>query len=336
MNKFKKAITICDIIIAMTIIGIVGIYVLPAFLGNSNVTAWAKQKDNFEARLDEVAKQMNANQILTGYSTNEAFLDNVQKYLKLSKRCTSSNLTDCFVSSFKTSSGDTINTSSLTTGASIGKTTNTSAITGAQLSDGVNAIVAYDPTCTPPDWYNVSSGSSYNSDAASITQKYTASSAASCFSMVYDVNGSKGPNQVDKDIKLFNASVSACTGAQIGSICVETSDTAYTRIDTCTDTTYDTNLTANSFCSNNAWAAAKKVCDLKGMRLPSKTELLEIRDNFKRGGNTAGMNSIFYYWTSDEYTTPQSKAWHVHFSTTSELIPSGMDKSYGGKARCVK
>ncbi|MDD3436241.1 MAG: DUF1566 domain-containing protein [Candidatus Gastranaerophilales bacterium] len=311
--KLKKALTICEIILALCIVSVFAIYIIPYSMGNSNVTAWAKQKDDFKKRLEETAKQMSVAGTLFGHSTNEVFLDNIQKYMRINKKCTSSNLTDCFVPTFKTADGTgVVNTYGLNTGESLGKINNTSTLVGAQFTNGINAIIAYNASCVAPP-----------------TDKNFP--ALACFAVVYDVNGAKQPNQIDKDIQVLNATLSGCSGIVTGDLCVDKDNTNYAVINTCQDSTYDSTLTYNTHCANNNWAGAVKACLDKSMRLPTKTELETLYNNYINDGNTVNM-STEVYWSSTGYIDSSNK-WNIDFATGS-IANTG--KNNTNSARCVK
>ncbi|MDD3436292.1 MAG: hypothetical protein PHC64_03965, partial [Candidatus Gastranaerophilales bacterium] len=202
-----------------------------------------------------------------------------------------------------------------------------------QMIDGINAIVAFSPTCDPPNWTDTSAGT-YTPGASGSSKKFSLSTAAttSCLSILYDVNGFASPNKIGKDISSFNVTLPTCAGVKLDSLCVDVSDTSYSRIDTCSDTTYDAHLTDNSYCANNAWAGAKKACDEKGMRLPDRTELSNLYINYKTGGNTVSMEAV-YYWTSVE--ADASNAYHQYFGSSINMQSSYI-KIFTGHARCVK
>ena len=93
-----------------------------------------------------------------------------------------------------------------------------------------------------------------------------------------DVNGKKGPNRVGKDIELSSGVAFSTCDNPIGDMCWST-EFAPTAIDTCNDTTYDKNGTANSYCANNYWAGAIKACKDKGMELPTRAQLAQLASN---------------------------------------------------------
>lgn len=152
----------------------------------------------------------------------------------------------------------------------------------------------------------------------------------SCLALIYDTNGFGKPNIIGKDISLLNATLNICTGTKIGALCVDDADTTYTKINTCTDKTYDSYLTANTSCANNAWAGAKKACMDKGMKLPSQSDLNTMYQNYLTGGNTIGMSAA-YYWSDADFTS--NLAWNQYFVSGNQY---SFNKTNLHNVRCVK
>ncbi|MDD3436981.1 MAG: prepilin-type N-terminal cleavage/methylation domain-containing protein [Candidatus Gastranaerophilales bacterium] len=331
--KFKRrrkiAFTLAETLIAMAIIGIIAAVLLPLMMDRINTMSWAKEKDNFEAKMEEAAKRMNIEGLLSGYSTNDEFVNTLQQYIKVAGRCSVSNLSDCFVSSFTNSDGTVISISSLSTGADFGDDANTSSLVGLRLADGVNAILAFKSDCTPPEWYDTSSGSSYS--ASSSSRSYTPGATTNCLLMLYDVNGNQKPNEVDKDIRAWHVTFSTCDGVEVGSLCVDITNTSYTYLGT---------FESGGFTYNNHWAGAIAACEAKGMELPSKTQLNDIYNAAYNSGSgtydaslASQLNMTGYYWTSTEHATNTANAYYQLFTS------GGTGNYYKGNhsnVRCVK
>ena len=306
--------TLAEMLITVGIIGVIAAIILPTTL--KSVSSWIFSTSNavFLSKLKEATNQMALNSPMVGYATNDAFVDEFSKYVKIAKRCTSSNLSECFVSRFTTSTQAINVGTSLMTGADLGQIANTSTLSGLVLLDGTTILMAYSPICDI-------NARVYN----------TSVPKTSCMSMVYDTNASKGPNKVGKDILTINATLSACD-IRISGLCIAAGDTTPSAINTCTDTTWDTNLTANTYCANNYWAGAKKSCSAQGMRLPSITELNTIYTN---RATISGLNSAANYWSATEYNT--SMAWFQSFATGGQYgTVTSSFKGFGHTARCVR
>ncbi len=128
------------------------------------------------------------------------------------------------------------------------------------VADGTTVIMAYQKECPYADPIE------------------DQGSQVSCMAYMVDVNGKKGPNRVGKDIQLSSGVAFSTCDNPIGDMCFST-DFQPTAIDTCSDTTWDDNLTANSYCSTNYWAGAIKACKDKGMELPTRAQLALLASN---------------------------------------------------------
>jgi len=186
MTKIR-AFTLAEVLITLTIIGAVAAMTIPQLVKNMNDYAYGKSKDTFDMKITEAMNQMKTNNVMDGYANNEKFVDVFQKYMKISKRCTASNLTDCFPAKIYATDGKEVDTAAkLKTGKDFGKSTYTAALSAVQFTNGTSALIAYDPACVAADPFN------------------NQASATTCLSILYDVNGYSKPNKAGKDIKMFN------------------------------------------------------------------------------------------------------------------------------------
>jgi len=203
-------------------------------------------------KIGEATKQMKTNDVLAGYATNDAFADEFAKYMKFGRRCTSANLSKCFVSKFKLADNTEIDATTLTTGAALGHATYTSNTVGIGLVNGTNMILAFDPACARIDPYN------------------NTTDTTSCLAVIYDINGAGKPNKVGKDIALLNVAFgTGCPGVTIGGLCVSGSNVSYSGILAGPNPVTDTNY----------WQGANNACSALGMRMPTLSELNTIYAN---------------------------------------------------------
>ncbi|MDD3436744.1 MAG: type II secretion system protein [Candidatus Gastranaerophilales bacterium] len=338
------AFTLAETLIALAIVGVVAMIVVPPLVKNVNEMSWAKAKDNFDVKIDQATRQMNVNGDLpsgTGITT-EAFANNLEKYIKVAKRCTSTNLTDCFVSTFKSSGGTEVTTSGLTTGASLGHSTWTQATVGLSFTDGTNAIISYDPSCAYLDWSN--SQGAINSGNVSTSKNFIPGNTTACVAIVYDINGNQKPNEVGKDIGELNAVLGDDDCVQVGSLCVSKANVTYSAIDTTTDKTWDsstcgTGTYENWYCADNRWAGAKKACDDMGWHLPTYSEIIALSNAARKNSGIYSILKIFYpnnyLWVSSERPNYKRVGWIEFFPT------GGSGSGWYGKAsnytvRCIK
>ncbi|MDD3437405.1 MAG: hypothetical protein PHC64_09675, partial [Candidatus Gastranaerophilales bacterium] len=109
--------------------------------------------------------------------------------IKVAKRCAQADLDDCFVSTFKSSSGTEVTTSDLNDGTDLGHSGWTQSTVGLSFADGTNAIIAYDPSCAYLDWVN--NGSAIYSDGGSTSKSFIPGNTTACVAIVYDINGNQ-------------------------------------------------------------------------------------------------------------------------------------------------
>ena len=181
--------TMAEILLSLTIIGVVAAITLPSLTGNINERTWNTQRKALYARFSQAIALMPA---LNGYGTltegdsstsaedtaAETFVTaGLSKVLKINNICDSEHLEDCgIVSQITNLQASKVNVptySQLDTKAAAFETAN-----------GESIIVYYNPAC--------------QSDLAETEWNYR--QAKMCANFIYDLNGSKGPNTFGKDI----------------------------------------------------------------------------------------------------------------------------------------
>ena len=214
------AFTMAEILLSLTIIGVVAAITLPSLTGNINERTWNTQRKALYARFSQAIALMPA---LNGYGTlrevsgsagstsiedtaAETFVtDGLSKVLKINNICDNEHLEDCgipskittlggdvlenFISQYNTLhsfneqfiSGEIVDSSYDLHYSQI----NTKAV-AFETVNGESVITYYNPSCQ----------AGMNEDS---TTAYFAQSKM-CVNFVYDLNGSKGPNTVGKDI----------------------------------------------------------------------------------------------------------------------------------------
>lgn len=320
--KMKKGFTLSEVLITLTVIGVVAGLTIPMFSEKVQDRLLERAQDGAKTKIIEAFNAMGMNNVLVGYTTNEAFADAFQKYMKVSQRCDSSNLTKCFPAKIKSTDGTEIDTSTYTTGSAMNSKNFSVPTVALGLANGTSIILglraltgAADDPCLKLDPM-----SNNRADGSGIL---------SCVSMLYDVNGFNGPNVIGKDISAVNVKLpGSCDGAKVGTLCVDTVDiNGYPP-----DGTYFSHFEFREV--GNYWKGAIKVCIEKGMRLPTKDELTTLYDNYKNGGNTAGMNDLYYWSSTEQLDSPmQNFAYFMLFSTGMESSDEMKSK---GWVRCVK
>ncbi len=264
--QHKSAFTLAEVLITLSIIGVVAALTIPSMIENHNNKAWKTAKDLWDKKLVEATRQMNIDGVMTGVaSSTEDYMNYFKKYVKVIKTCENDKLENCYATKFvQTGDKETeVEVSTLTNASALGqKDWNTNTM-GFVIADGTTVVMAYNPNCSSVDPFS-SEGQS---------------GQVGCMSMMIDVNGKKGPNRVGDDIELKNATISTCD-MKFGEQCIAASDiyptTAINTCDGSADREWDDRNMSTSYCSNNHWAGAKKACATNGMRLPTMQELADV------------------------------------------------------------
>ena len=221
LNPIKNAaFTMAEILLSLTIIGVVAAITLPSLTGNINERTWNTQRKALYARFSQAIALMPA---LNGYGTlrestdsagstsiedtaAETFITSgLAKVLKINNICDSEHIEDCGITSRYTTL--------------YGQQKNTPATMGELNSAMLN--VSYSLTSSIIAWGGDGSYSQLNTKAAAFETQNGESILAFynpncvpdmqengyywvqpkiCANFVYDLNGNKGPNTVGKDI----------------------------------------------------------------------------------------------------------------------------------------
>ena len=204
--------TMAEILLSLTIIGVVAAITLPSLTGNINERTWNTQRKALYARMSQAIALMPA---LNGYGTltegnestsavdtaAETFVtEGLSKVLKINNICDSEHLEDCGIPKKITDFSGAVIEQVPQTLAALNNMFSGSYINGAGTSfsyhqidtkaaafetqNGESLLVYYNPYCQGA----LNDGNEY----------YT--QALMCANFVYDLNGNKGPNTVGKDI----------------------------------------------------------------------------------------------------------------------------------------
>lgn len=323
-GKHKAAFTMAEILLSLTIIGVVAAITLPSLTGNINERTWNTQRKALYARMSQAIALMPA---LNGYGTlkeessagasdgvdtaTETFLtDGLAKVLKINNICDNEHLEDCgIVTSFTNMAGSQI----------------TMPETLYELNSWFHSVAycgnSYSTTDTKAAAFETQNGESivafYNQNCrtAYLNQEILTNDGNAfgfpqsnmCVNFIYDLNGNKGPNTVGKDIGImtvFNAADSSVVAPQPSSA-------------------------SNAGGTTYSWYNAAKACTTQdsGSRSPNIEELSSMLINQTLIDLTASAD----FWSSSVYDT--QRAWTI---TTSLGIRDTDPKSAERYIRCIK
>ncbi len=284
---FKKTgFTLAENLITLTIIGIIASITIPALIKKHNEKTWATAKNIFENKLEIAVKQMNTEEKLAGYASTIDFVNELKKYIKIDRICNNNNITKCFEKeiTWNLNDDEKVDMSGIKNAASLGQSDWKTETVGVQFNNGINAIIAYNPN-TPQEPYNNQFAATSNSMA-----------------ILYDVSGNKNPNTNGKDI----ASINVVGLSETLSCIFDTGDLCWsedflpTPIDTCNGISkYDQEYTTGKYCSKNAWAGAKKTCEISGMKLPTMEQLAQLTNDIYVYSSTGSSIKISAYGSAN-------------------------------------
>ena len=320
------AFTLAEVLITLAIIGIVAALTIPTLVQNYQERAWNTASQVFQRKLGEALRVMNVQGTLAGYTTTEAFVDELSKHIKITRICDNDDITTCF-SDTVTWGDEEVDMSKVKKAKNFGQEnwdTNTVAV---QFANGVNGVIAYNPDCRQNQFSN---------DVITVGENGI---GTTCLAILYDVDGFKNPNTQQKDLRGLNV-------ISLGRNCaIELSD------GTCfTAPFYPTALTLAeceaqkgelgiSECYNGSdyWGGAVKACKDMGSSLPSQEQLDQLARDLYPGteisstlyedsygtrdndlavsmGFITSPGSSFWVWASEEYS--ESRAYDRGFHST--------------------
>ena len=301
----KVAFTLAEVLITLGIIGIVAALTLPTLTESISERINSERQANVAFKITQAVEKMHALGLMSGkYTTTDAFVDELQKHLKIAKRCDANHIAACWpTDKVTTSDGEEFEIAKAKKGKNLGLKNNTSDNVGLVLADGASIILTYNQ----------------NSEGIDVGDKVTAlykdlpmgfgktktfaytTSVTAPIDFVMDVNGAKGPNSetIDnkmKDIRSFKvARFSRCDAKISGIGCVVSLGTSYS---------------PNRY--GNYWKGAIQACLDIGMILPDSSTLGTILD--ERQSYPELPQSVFFLSStlpSGHYYPPVGPLYHV-------------------------
>ena len=260
----KNAFTLAEVLITLSIIGIVSAMTIPTLVTNYQEKSWNTSATVFERKLEEALKVMNTQQVLAGYTTTEAFVNELSRHFKTTKTCDNTKLKDCFNTSVTMRKNPVkVDLTNVSTSADLGQSSWNTNIVGAQFANGTTALIAYNPKCKQDPLSNQVTG-------------------GDCLAILYDTSGYKSPNHLSKDLRA-NGHVKKI--GDKGLCAVEVGDSCYGQIFTPTPITQAECLELkangygmnNCFSDNDYWAGAVKTCG-GTQNLPSVSDLASLAE----------------------------------------------------------
>ena len=213
---------------------------------------------------------MNTEEKLAGYASTMDFVNELKKYIKITRVCDSDNITKCFDKEVIWNDGEEpVPMEGITDASAFGLDWETETV-AVQFANGVNAVIAYNPNTTQ-DPYNNQFSATSNSMA-----------------ILYDVSGNKNPNTNGKDINHINVTelegVAGCMIPELkDTMCITQilgPDTGYAPLtkaecEEIADQGYGNNKANCGGMSTDYWAGAVKACG-GTQNMPTQTQLEQL------------------------------------------------------------
>ena len=278
-----------EVLITLAIIGVVAALTIPPLIKNHNQKAWSTAQDVFTKRLEVATRQMNTEEKLAGYESTMDFVNELKKYIKITRVCDSNELTKCFAKTVTTANNLVYNTQ--TDLEQLTKEDWRTGTVGVQFANGVYALIAYNPDTTQ-DPYN-------NQFAAS----------AESMAIIYDVSGYKNPNILGKDINVNgNVKPLGCiiNADDVSGMCISQilapgsfSPLTKTECEEIADQGYGNNKADCGYYDSDYWAGAVKACG-GTQNMPTNAQLIALAEYIYPDADSISISGFTYSdWDAD-------------------------------------
>ena len=295
----KIGFTLAEVLITLAIIGIVAALTIPTLVQNFQTSSWDTASEVFQRKLEESLKVMNVQGTLAGYTTTEAFVDELSKHIKITRICENDDITTCFADTVtwgkEGQETEEVDMSEIKTAKNFGQEDWDTNTVGVQFANGVNAVIAYNPSCRQDQYSNQVS-------------------VNDCLAILYDVDGFKNPNTVLKDLR-DNGNIISLGGVEggfciPGGLCftVPFQPTALTAAE-CEAQKGELEIN-ECYYDADYWAGAVKACADQGKRLPTLAELNTLANDLYNTTVSGGDGEAF------EATLDTDKASSYGFTLT--------------------
>ena len=324
MKRFN-AFTLAELLITLAIIGVVAAVVLPSLMTNVNDKVNAEKIRSTKYKFTKATDHMKSLGLIGPYPSTDAFVDELQKYFKIAKRCDANDLRACWpYDTVKLQNDKEWDIVYTRTGKQLKMNDDdthdySSDNVGIITADGTPMILSYNKKCEALDPMKTYGWSTSNG-------KPETNATAGCVAAVFEINGTSRPNTFRKDVVAFNAN-------GLGSSCtLEVNDKCFGAAFTPTPMTYAEcagenatspgNITeAGSYAKslgikvcydeNDYWAGAVKQCG--GVdKMPTRAELGKIASRLYKGNPTidtnfagTGIGGLKYNGKASQYGLPE-------------------------------
>ena len=260
----RVAFTLAEVLITLGIIGIVSAMTIPTLVKKYQQDTWNTSATIFYQKLLEAIKVMNTQSVLSTHKTTEEFVEELSKHFKIVNVCSNDKLSECFSEKVYWGGGTAepqeVDMSIIKISRNFGQKDWKTNIVGVQFANGVNSLIAYNPTksCVQDPLSNQITGED-------------------CFAILYDTTGDKLPNTSGKDLRA-NSNVSTLGSGcafQIGQTCYTTAPFTPPRISKAQCEAIKNDLGIKECYEGDYWAGAVMKCGGVS-KMPNNARLTEL------------------------------------------------------------
>ena len=323
-NK-KAAFTLAEVLITLGIIGVVAALTLPALLTNVQSKIRGEQKRSVMYKFSLATEKMARLNLIGPYDSTDAFVDELQKHLKISKRCNASNLRGCWpYDTVDLGNGKTWDISKTKTGKQLGMNKDddndyTSDNVGIVTADGTPMILSYNKKCKAIDSLERLNWITNDKDNKPVTNP-----SANCVAAVFEINGTGKPNKLSNDVVLFHANKlgSGCA-FEVGSKCFGApfAPTPLTKAE-CEAEKGNLGI-QGCYYDDDYWAGAVKQCGGVS-KMPTMDDLGKLASQLYKGNPSIGAKQDYDgQWDQDAATS-------LGFTSSGFYLWSGEEGSSNG------
>ena len=305
MKKLKSGFTLAELLITLSVIGVVAALTLPTLLVKLGDNIRNYQKSVFEHKLSKGTDLLNIDNGIGPYYSGEHptldFVTRLSEHMKIVTICDGSHLDNCFTydeiqipqsdGSIKTFKVEDIKNGNVFQMQTAQTDAEYKDVAGIVLADGTPMLLTWNVNCPVSDPDKV--------EYSTVSNKKTGeskSNTTACIKGIYDLNGNKGPNIFGKDVKGFGvvglgstAKITEIAGVKwlgelftsdgvyLDEYCTENNGTwtpnsaaAAAGITQCCTSCTDENM------GKDRWAGAMLDCKAAGGRLPDYEQLLTL------------------------------------------------------------
>ena len=338
--KTKTAFTLAEVLITLGIIGIVAAMTLPTLNQAINKKVRAEQVRTVKYKFTKATEKMNSLGLIGPYASTDDFVDELQKHLKIMKRCDSSHLRECWpYDEVDLGNGKTWDISKTKTGKQLKMEDNDSADyssnnVGIVTADGTPMILSYNKKCEALDPVKQYQWST--SDG-----KPVSNATAGCVAAVFEINGGAKPNKFGTDVVAFNAGgLGSSCAIEIGSLCLTAPFTpkplTFAECEAQKDDLGIYGCCSVDDCNNeDYWAGAVKQCGGVS-KMPTMAQLGELASQLYVGNPRVGAKQSVYNLTFNSNSsiakslglTPEFYLWSGEEADNFSAYDRDFDLSY--------